>query len=361
MKSLELSPELQPVLARWLGSQVDVDRYRVQAPAGAPEGWQGLVEEIGVLGLLVEEEHGGQGAGVPELAAALLEAGRAGWSGPLVSVAGVTVELLRRLDPNDAQGLRAVLAEGEVVVVAATERPDAADVTTCATTVDAAGRLGGVKTFVDGGVHATRLLVHAAGPGGPEIRLVRTGDPGVTVEPMESVDPARGLARVRFDGADSVAVAAGATVAEALDAAWRLGALLGAADAVGIATRVLELSVEYAGTRQQFGRTIGSFQAVKHLCVDMYAELETANSALRAAVTALDEESPRARFAVAAAKARGCDAAMAVVRHGVQVHGGIGFTWEHPMSHHFRRATLARQMYGTPAAHRRVVAQEVGL
>ncbi|WP_185996667.1 acyl-CoA dehydrogenase family protein [Nocardioides campestrisoli] len=366
MKSLVLSPDLQPVLARFWGGHADLDEQRVAPADGVPLLWRELVEDVGVLGLLVEEEHGGQGAGVPELAAAVLEAGRVGWAGPLASVAGVTVRLLARVDPADASGLRRRIAEdGLRVAVAALETSDAADLETCATVSDASGRIAGTKLFVDGAAFAEQLLVVSQGPDGPAVHLVAPDAPGVTVRPVDAVDPARGLAEVVLDGAQGVSVVEEGTgpdrVREALAESWMLGAVLTAADVVGLAARVLDLSVGYARTRTQFGRTIASFQAVKHVLVDMYAELETANSAVEAAVADLAVEAERRHFSASAAKARACDAAMVVVRQGVQVHGGIGFTWEHEVSHHFRRATAARQLYGTPTAHRSRIADLEGI
>jgi alkylation response protein AidB-like acyl-CoA dehydrogenase len=155
-----------------------------------------------------------------------------------------------------------------------------------------------------------------------------------------------------------VRVAQGA--AAAVHDAWLTGALLTAVDALAAADRAFRLARDYAVDRTQFGRPIASFQSVKHKLVDMYAELETATSAVLAAVAAAANEDSDWRFAASAAKVRAGDAAMFVLREAVQVHGGIGFTWEHEISHHFRRVTTARALYGTPTVHRALVAAERG-
>jgi alkylation response protein AidB-like acyl-CoA dehydrogenase len=282
------------------------------------------------------------------------ETARCGWSGPLIAASGVAVTLLRLVDPADATGLRRALAvEGRVVVPALHE--DRAG-----TALDAATRfdgrtISGRKAFVPSGTHADAFLVTESGGG---VVLVDAAAPGVSVTAMAAVDPGQGLAVLDLDAAPAVRVAQGA--AAAVHDAWLTGALLTAVDALAAADRAFRLARDYAVDRTQFGRPIASFQSVKHKLVDMYAELETATSAVRAAVAAAADGAGDWRFAASAAKVRAGDAAMFVLREAVQVHGGIGFTWEHELSHHFRRVTTARALYGTPTVHRALVAAERG-
>ncbi len=364
MAGLVLSPELTPVFARFMDQRGPVEESRLGG-AELPTLWTGLVEEVGAAGLLVEDDHGGQGASLTELAAAVAETSRCGWSGPLVAASGVAVALLRRLDPTDALGLRRALAEeGRVVVPALHE--DGAGASLAATARIEEGRMDGAglsvtgrKTFVDSGTHADAFLVTVAGPGGTtRVVLVEASAPGVGVTAMEAVDPGRGLALLDLDGAPAVRV--GAAADAAVHDAWLTGALLTAVDALAAADRAFRLARDYAVDRQQFGRSVASFQSIKHKLVDMYAELETATSAVQAALVAASAEtaveSRDWHFAASAAKVRACDAAMTVLREAVQVHGGIGFTWEHEISHHFRRVTVCRALYGTPTLHRALVA-----
>lgn len=357
MTGFELSAELTPVLARFLAQRSPVEVSR-EGGAARPELWTALVEEVGVAGLLVPEEHEGQGATVVELAAAVHETARHGWSGPLVASAGVAVHLLRTLDPGDAAGLQAAVASGSSVVVPALHE-DAAGVSTATTVLLRDGRVAGRRRFIDSGTHADVLLVPAVdAAGGPVLTLVRASD--VDVEAMDAVDPGRGLASVVLADTPADVVASGPAVPAAVDDAWLLGALLVAADALGSAGRVLELARGYSLEREQFGRPIATFQSIKHKLVDMFAELETARSMVRHALGESAELAPGWQVAASAAKARACDAAMLVAREGVQVHGGIGFTWEHEVSHHFRRVTTTRALYGTPAHHRSLVAEGLG-
>jgi len=268
------------------------------------------------------------------------------------------VTLLRAVDPGDETGLRAAIAgEGRVVVATFPgERP--------MPSLQVAGErrtVSGEVRFVDSGTHAGAFLVPADdGSGGLVLCAIGADAAGVTVEAMEAIDPGRGLAVVSLADAPATIVASGDPIAAALHDAWLTGALLAAADLVGVAGRVLELSRDYAVEREQFGRPIATFQSVKHKLVDMFAELETARSMLAHALRERADDGADWRTAASAAKARCSDAAMFVAREGVQVHGGIGFTWEHEITHHFRRVTTLRNLYGTPGEHRALVAEGMG-
>lgn len=353
MAGLMLSAELSPVFARFMDQRGPVEVSRANG-AALPELWAGLVHEVGAAGLLVEDEHGGQGATLTELAAAVAETARCGWSGPLVAASGVAVTLLRLVDPADATGLRRALAEEGRVVVPALHEDGAGAVLDAAARFDGS-TVTGRKKFVHSGTHADAFLVTTSGA---DLVLVDATAPGVRVTAMDAVDPGQGLALLDLDAAPAVLVAGG--VAAAVRDAWLTGALLTAVDALAAADRAFRLARDYAVDRTQFGRPVASFQSVKHKLVDMYAELETATSAVLAAVAAASDGTGDWRFAASAAKVRAGDAAMFVLREAVQVHGGIGFTWEHEISHHFRRVTTARALYGTPTAHRVLVAEERG-
>jgi alkylation response protein AidB-like acyl-CoA dehydrogenase len=218
----------------------------------------------------------------------------------------------------------------------------------------------GRKVFVDAGTQADVLLVvarHLDSQGDPVLVRVDVSASGVARTTMPAVDVGRGLADVVLDGAPGQVVARGEGVLAAVSDAWLVGGVLTSADGVGLATRAMELSRDYSVTREQFGRPIAAFQSVKHKLVEMYIDLQTATSAVEQALDEIDTEATVWRTSASMATARASDAVMHVVREAVQVHGGIGFTWEHELSHHFRRATTLRAVYGTPAAHRRLVAE----
>ncbi|WP_344611465.1 acyl-CoA dehydrogenase [Dactylosporangium salmoneum] len=312
-----------------------------------------------MVGLLVPEHLGGQGAGLMELGSALREAGRQGWSGPLAATAGVAVHLLAAVDPDDAGGLRAAIAQGRVVVPALTEDRRGERLQTTVRYDD--GKVRGRRTFVDSGTHAADFLFPVRAGEETALVLVERAAAGVEVRPQDAVDPGRGLAILDLADVPARVLACGPQVDSAVAEAWSLGAVLVAADAVGAAERAFELALEYAGTREQFGRSIGSFQVIKHKLVEMYAELELSRSALGEALRMADARLPGWQDAAAAAKSVVGDGSTHVLREAIQVHGGIGFTWEHELTHHFRRVMACRALYGTPASHRRSVAAARGL
>ena len=356
-----ISPDVSPIFARFMDDRSPWDVSRAASP-DAPL-WDALVSEVGAASLLIAEDHGGQGATMLELAAAVAETGRCGWSGPLVATAGVAVWLLRSIDEADASGLQSAIAEEGVVVVAALHedaRGESLSVAARLEDVDGVTRLNGRKTFVESGMHADVFLVPARDAQGRTVvaRVAADAD-GVTRTPMDSVDPGRGLATIEFAGAQADVVSPDRDATDAVRDAWLVGALLTSVDLLGAALRSFTLARDYSLVREQFGRPVASFQSIKHKLVDMYGELQTAYSAVLAAIEAASAESDW-RFAASAAKVRAGDAAMEVLRESVQVHGGIGFTWEHEISHHFRRVVAGRALYGTPTRHRELVAAASG-
>lgn len=364
----DISPDLTPIFARFVDERSPWEVSRA-SHEGRPVLWTALVEEVGAAGLLVGEDHGGQGATLVELAAAVSETARCGWSGPLVATAGVAVTLLQSLDPHDGAGLLASIAEeGVIVVVAFHEdaRGASLDAGVRAASKGAGVVLDGRTTFVDSGAHADVLLVPAVDDDGALlVARVSADAEGVTRSVMDAVDPGRGLVTVELANVEAEVVARGDGVGQALHDAWLVGAVLTSVDLLAASERALTLALDYARIREQFGRPVASFQSVKHKLVDMWGDHQTALSAVHAAVALAADPSSGGgvdwRFAASAAKARVGDAALHVLRESVQVHGGIGFTWEHEVSHHFRRVVTGRNLYGTPVHHRSLVAAARGL
>jgi alkylation response protein AidB-like acyl-CoA dehydrogenase len=358
-----ISPDFSPTIARLIERRTPIAQSRLGG-SELPTTWKNLNDDVGLAGLYVREDHGGQGATLVELGAAAYEAGRVGWSSPMVAAAGVAARLLRSIDPEDATGLQEELASGERVVVTALHEDERG--TDLAFTTRTSGTPGdttvdGSKLFVDSGTHADTILAPAVTREGEAVVVVvAVNQAGVEVTTMPAIDEGRGLAAVRFTAATGKVVATDADIPAALDDAYLVGALLAAADLIGSAGQCLDLSIEYSMTRHQFGRAIATFQSIKHKLVDMFAELETARSAVASALNSAAEADADWRFAASAAKVRASDAAMYVAREAVQVHGGIGFTYEHDLSHHFRRITTLRALYGTPTEHRARVSTALG-
>ncbi|WP_237160258.1 acyl-CoA dehydrogenase family protein [Mycolicibacter engbaekii] len=325
--------------------------------------WSELAQ-MGLLGLLVPEQYGGAGAGLIEVGVVAEELGRVLFPGPYLSTAVLGVNLLLALD--DRQECEAVLPEiaaGRTrVAVAFTEgnstRPPEKPATTARG--GAAPVVSGEKRFSLDADTAQRLYVLADSEEGPAIFAVDPAGPGVTVEPLTTVDLSRRLCRVRFDEAPATLVGPAGQGVAALTAALDRSAVALLGEQAGAARAAMEMARDYAKTRFQFGRAIGSFQAVKHMCADMLLEAESAVSAARHVAAAGAQEAPGWTAELALAQAYCSDAFVYVGATNIQVHGGIGFTWEHPAHRYLRRARSDAQLFGSPSWHRERYLQEIG-
>lgn len=340
---------------------------RVDA-AGGPldrEAWRRLAREIGLPGMRVPERLGGAGL---DRAAELVvheELGRAVWDAPLLGTLQVTAALLELTDDPANEDRLAAVAAGDLVVAPAMpveetfplSYPEAHRAGT-RLTID-----GSLPCVVDAQV-ADALLVLAEHDGHHAFFWVPTDHPGVAVTPLETVDLTRRMAAVRFDRADAVLVAEQDRARAAVAAVRQGTALALAAECVGVADRCLELTVEHVTTRRQFGRTIGSFQAVKHRCADMLVELEIARSALAIATRAVAANDrigrrPASLAGLAVARTRCGAAAFRIARETVHLHGGTGYTWEHPAHLLLRRASSNRALLDSTGQQSRLLTSSV--
>ncbi|TWS21293.1 acyl-CoA dehydrogenase [Tsukamurella asaccharolytica] len=312
-------------------------RAAIEAPTGYDADlWSVLCEQVGIAALAVPEEHDGVGAGVRALQVVAEELGRHLIPSPFLGSAVLTTTLLA--ETGEAE-LLAGLASGERIGAVAFAGEDFADRPITA----AGGALTGTARFVLDGDLADDLIVVA----GEELYLVDSGAAGR--RPTPSMDPTRRFAEVVVDGAPArrIGDGAGAALQRALD---RACAVL-AAEQAGAAAQALAITVDYAGSRVQFGRPIGSFQALKHRMADLFVLVESARSAALAAGEALDRGDAGAPLAVATAKTYCSEAFSAVAAEMIQLHGGIGITWEHDAHLYFKRAHSSSQLFGDPAHH----------
>lgn len=308
--------------------------------------WQAFTAELGLAGVAVPEAEGGVGLGMIELAILAEQAGRHVAALPLLASVGLAIPaILAGGSAGQKARLLARLAAGDLVASFAKAAPGT-------TWID--GALTGAALHVPHGARADLFVVAV----GENAVLVERGAPGLTVSPLTSMDQTRPYARLDFG---AVAGAPLADPAAALAATRRTGALVIAADALGGAQACLDRTVAYAQERVQFGRAIGSFQAVKHRLADMMVAVEQARSAVYWAACAIDEASDEAQFAVHAAKAFACDTYSDAAGEMIQLHGGIGFTWEHDAHLYFKRARSNRGLLGTPDWHREQIAALAGL
>jgi alkylation response protein AidB-like acyl-CoA dehydrogenase len=321
--------------------------------------------ELGWTGLLVDERHGGAGAGMLEAVVVAEEVGAHLSPLPFLSSAVLAATALS-VGSNAAQQdrwLRGLAAGSLRATVAVTGRSGrtALDLLDLRASEDGSEIvLTGDAGFVLDAADAQVLLVAArpAVGSGPALFAVEAGTPGVEISEQLSVDRTRQISTVTFRDVRLAGSARLPLAAEALTAVQQRGAVALAADAVGAARRALDMSVEYAKQREQFGRPIGSFQAIKHKLADMYLLVQGAALAVEGAARALDAGQDASRLvAVAGSYAR--DAATRVTGDAIQVHGGIGYTWEHDCHRLFKRAKFDELYMGDPATHREALARLV--
>ena len=337
---------LQQTVAQFLGNENDPNqlRARFDGDEELDRGlWKGMLE-LGLGGLLIPENYGGAGLTLLDAAVVAETMGHGAAPGPFLNhtLAGLAIALagndaqrerwLPKLAAGDALGTLALAEEGGVWGPEEWQIPSAESLT-------------GEKLYVPYAEQADVLVVGTAGGG---LALVERGAAGISVEPFPGADRTRRVAGVSF--ADTPAeVLPGAGAASRLrDAAL----VLLAADAFGGATRCLELSVAYAQTREQFGVTIGHFQALKHQLANMALEVEPARALYWYAAHAFDNEPEQAERTAAVAKAHITDRFMHVAREAVEAHGGLGYTWECDVQIWFKRAMFDRTFLGSPAVHR---------
>lgn len=338
----------------------DTRAAALESPSGWDEAlWRGLGAEMGFAGLMVPEAHGGSGLGAVEMALVLEETGKALTAAPLFESAVLSVQaILAAGDDGQVAALLRGIASGETIAAPVWAREG-----------EAAPLLSGeAELHLDGEVrfcpfaHVADLLLVACAD--HSLVALPAATPGVTITRKISLDPTRPLATVRFDAVivEPAWVLGGVGSARgAIAAARTAGAGLLSAELTGVAAHSLASTVDYAQQRVQFGRTIGSFQAVKHTLADMMVQVEAARSAYLYAAAALDMGGPEAVEAASVAKAWCGDAASHCAGEAIQLHGGIGFTWEHPAHLYFKRARSASVWLGDPASHREIVAGLIGL
>ena len=351
-----------------------VRKMMADETAHSTELWK-KIAQLGWLGIIVPEEYGGSGGNFLDLVVILEEMGKSLLPGPFFATVllGSTAVLAGGSAAQKAALLPTVAAGNLLLTLAVAEpsgRYDAAGVTLAATSKGSDFVLSGEKLFVQDAHVADQLVVAArTGQGsspqdGITLFLVDAKAPGVRISQLKTVDMTRRQCHVAFQ---DVAVA-GSQVLGEVGKGWPIvrrvleQAMAGlCVEVVGTAQKALDIAVAYAKERVQFGKPIGSFQAVKHKCVDMMVQVENARSLTYYAAWTVDENVPEVGQAVPMAKAYCSDMAKTVTSEAIQVHGGIGFTWEHDMHLFYRRGLAAEAAFGSAPVHREVVAQTLNL
>ncbi|HEX9749169.1 MAG TPA: acyl-CoA dehydrogenase family protein [Methylomirabilota bacterium] len=352
----------------------DTVRRLMETPEGvSAELWKKLAEQ-GWLGLIYPEQYDGTGLGLVDLVVLMEEMGRAVAPGPYFSTVLLGgLAILEAGGEGQKKEWLPRIAAGDKRVTLAWMEPSAqlgpAGVTLAAVKRGETFTLSGTKLFVHDAHTADALVVAArtrpgAGAEGVSLFLLPKGTKGLEVTLLPTMDQTRKLCEVACSdvavGADALLGAAGAGWAPLSRVLDRATVAL-CAEMCGGAQKVLDMTVEYAKIRQAFGRPIGSYQGVKHRAADMLVDVENSKSITYYAAWALDENSPEAPLAVSMAKAYVSDAYRRVAAAGIQLHGGIGFTWEHDLHLYFKRAKGSEFTFGDATHHRERVAQLVNL
>jgi alkylation response protein AidB-like acyl-CoA dehydrogenase len=386
---LTLNPEqsfFQETTRRFLESQAPLTRVRELAddPAGFDRGWWRRGAELGWTAFLVPEEHGGgtlSGGGLADLAIVAEEFGRLVSPGPLHPTNVVAAALAATGTPEQQAEVLPGLVSGEAIATWCFYEPGCgwrpSDVELEVRPSGDGFVLSGTKAMVEAAGEADWFLVSARRTGnGDELVqfLVPRDASGLDITPMNGLDLVRRFGRVRFDGVavPSSALVGNGDAAADIERQLQIGAVLECAQMAGAADRVLEFTAEYAFDRYSFGRPLASYQALKHRFADMKLWLEATHATVEGAARAIDEvangvngtdgvNAARVAQLVSAAKVYVGDRVPELVQDCVQMHGGIGVTWEHDIHLYLRRVTLGRGLYGTPDEHRDRLAAAAGL
>jgi len=328
--------------------------------------WSQMGEQMGLQGLSIPEEFGGSGYGFVELGIVLEEMGRALLCAPFFSTAVLAASTLLQSGDDAAKAKYLPgIASGETIATLAYTEPsgkwDESGITMSATKSGDGYTLSGTKSFVLDGNAANLIIVAAKTGAGTSLFAVQGDAAGLTKTNLSTMDQTRKQAKLDFDNTPAELIGTDGAGWSTLETVLDLAAVALAAEQVGGAQKVLEMAVDYAKVRVQFGRPIGSFQAIKHKCADMLLEVESAKSAAYYGMWCASEMNDELPSTASLAKAYCSEAYFHAAAENIQIHGGIGFTWEHPAHLYFKRAKSSELLFGDPTYHREQLAQRIGI
>ncbi len=354
----ELS-ETQQLLAKtarqFLAAECPIAEVRriMETPTAHDSALHRKMADQGWTGIAIPEAQGGMGLGMIELAATFEQLGRALVPGAFFSTVALAAPLLQ----TAAQ--LAPLCEGTQTATAALIEADA-DWNPATWQLPAVKHhLTGAKMFVPDAAQASFLIAAARDNGNLGIYRIEPDAPGLEIIPLKSIDLTRRLYEVRFHNTPTEPILTGPAAEQAIARALQIATLALTAEMAGGMARVLELAVEYAKARKQFDTPIGKFQAVQHMCADMYLWSESTKSAVYYAAYALDKNLPEAASALSVAKVYAADAYREIGNRAIQIHGGMGFTWENDVHLYYRRAKAGETMLGDNVFHRERLASMI--
>jgi alkylation response protein AidB-like acyl-CoA dehydrogenase len=365
----EEQDELRRGVRRFLAEKSPETEVRrlMETPEGYdPAVWTQMADQLGLQSLTIPEEYGGSGFSYVELIVVLEEMGSALLCAPyFATVALAANALLTSGDESAKKELLAGLASGEDIgTLALTEDNGRWDFDGIGLEAKAAGDgwvLNGHKSFVLDGHTANLIIVAGRTAAGLSLFAVRDDAAGLTRTLLPTMDQTRKQARLEFANTPARLIGTDGGAAAGLTKTLDLAVVALAAEQVGGAQHCLDSSVEYAKTRIQFGRPIGSFQAIKHKCADMLLEVESAKSAAYYAGWTAADDSDELPVVASLAKSYCSEAYFHAAAENIQIHGGIGFTWEHDAHLYFKRAKSSELLFGDPTYHRELLAQRIGI
>ena len=354
--------QLRDSVKRFLADRWGPKKLRVAASKFDPELWQGLCD-LGLQTLLVPEAEDGAGLSLVDVSLIFEEFGRALVPGPMVDTILASDTISRFGTPAQKASLLPAIASGACRVAFAHAEAGnghtAQDITLEATNVAGEWRLQGRKILVPAAQAATVFIVSAKTENGPAgLFICDAVSEQIAIEPHRAIDPDSLLCQVNFNGANAQLIGASCGTAP-LGRMLETSAFAAAIQMVGIAAAALDIAVDYAKQRTQFDRPIGSFQAIKHKCADMLMAVESARSSAYYASWAAAEDDPVLPLAVSMAKAACGDACRLVCNDALQIHGGVGFTWEYDIHFYLKRGKLFEYAFGDASFHRERLASIV--
>jgi len=361
--------ELRRTVRRFLehsSSEADVRRLMATELGYDRAVWDRMATELGLHGLAVPEEYGGAGFSFTELGVVLEEMGRALLCAPFFASVVLAAELLKAIDDEQARkDYLPGIASGDTIATVALTEDDGgwapSSVTVRAVRDGGTWRLTGTKTYVPDGLSAGLILVVARTADGIGVFAVEGSADGLTRQALPTMDQTRKQAGLRFDATQARLLGGQADGWAAVGRMLQVAAIGLAVEQAGGAQRALEMAVEYAKLREQFGRPIGSFQAIKHKCASMLVTVESMKSAAYYGLWAVSSGGDELPLVASVAKAFCSDGYTMVTAENIQIHGGIGFTWEHPAHLYLKRARSSRVLLGGPDFHRDIVARLAGI
>ena len=365
----EEQEELRKMVKRFLDEkspESEVRRLMATQEGYDPAVWSQMANELALQGLGIAEKFGGQGYGPVELYVVFEEMGANLFCSPYFSTVALAANAVTFVggEADHATYLPGIASGETIATVALTDDTGDWNLNTTSTTAKKSGDgwfVSGVRNYVTDGNLASVIFVPAITDKGLSLFAVLGDASGVTRESLPTMDQTRKQSRIELRDAPATLVGIEGAALEGLETTMQVAVAALAAEQVGGAQRVLNNAVEYAKNRVQFGRPIGSFQAIKHKCADMLLDVESAKSAAYYAAWAAQERNDELPIAASLAKSFCSEAYFHCAAENIQIHGGIGFTWEHHAHLYFKRAKSSELFLGDPAYHRELLAQQLGI